>query len=273
MLMSAAISHPQCNPPYPGPSQVPWAIWLIPCAVGAPLSWVWRWSQPQRVRLINEKKAPIHSFLLHVLGFYLTPFLNCFKWFCVGFQETLSRNYEWPWTSHLTFLSLPNCKKDEVWLEDFFCSFQPSQPTVLCGWPHNVLHQTKNTSLNRNIPCNIIQAICIFVWIDISRLHLSIPTSALSSVPAPLPKGLISMENTSMAPSRLASGWVCLTEYTIRRQENWAARVAQWFSAAFSPGPDPGDPGSSAKSGSLHGACFSLCLCLCLSLCLCVSCE
>ena len=46
-----------------------------------------------------------------------------------------------------------------------------------------------------------------------------------------------------------------------------AAPVAQQFSAAFSPGHDLGDPGSSPTSGSLHGACFSLCLCLCLSLC------
>ena len=46
----------------------------------------------------------------------------------------------------------------------------------------------------------------------------------------------------------------------------WAAQVAQWFSAAFSSGRDPGDPGSSPMSGSLHGACFTLCLCLCLSL-------
>ena len=44
-----------------------------------------------------------------------------------------------------------------------------------------------------------------------------------------------------------------------------AARVAQWFGAAFGPGHDPGVPGSSPMSGSLHGACFSLCLCLCLS--------
>ena len=48
-----------------------------------------------------------------------------------------------------------------------------------------------------------------------------------------------------------------------------AAQVAQWFSAAFSPGPDLGDPRSSPASGSLHGACFSLCLHLCL--CVCVS--
>ena len=46
----------------------------------------------------------------------------------------------------------------------------------------------------------------------------------------------------------------------------WAALVAQRFSAAFGPGCDNGDPGSSPASGSLHGACFSLCLCLCLSL-------
>ena len=42
-----------------------------------------------------------------------------------------------------------------------------------------------------------------------------------------------------------------------------AARVAQWFSAAFSTGCDPRDPGSSPTKGSLHGACFSLCLGLC----------
>ena len=46
----------------------------------------------------------------------------------------------------------------------------------------------------------------------------------------------------------------------------WAALVAQRFSTAYSSGRDPGDPGSSPTSGSLHGALFSLCLCLCLSL-------
>ena len=45
-----------------------------------------------------------------------------------------------------------------------------------------------------------------------------------------------------------------------------AAPVAQWFSAACSLWFDPGDPGWSPTSGSLHGAYFSLCLCLCLSL-------
>ena len=43
--------------------------------------------------------------------------------------------------------------------------------------------------------------------------------------------------------------------------------MAQRFSAAFSPGCDPGGPGSSPTLGSLHRACFSLYLCLCLSLC------
>ena len=53
-----------------------------------------------------------------------------------------------------------------------------------------------------------------------------------------------------------------------------AARVAQRFSAAFSPRCDPGDQGSSPMSGSLHGACFSLCLCcVSASLSLCVSHE
>ena len=50
-----------------------------------------------------------------------------------------------------------------------------------------------------------------------------------------------------------------------------AARVAQRFSATFSPGPDSGDPGLRPTSGSLHGACFSLCLCLCLCVCVCLS--
>ena len=45
-----------------------------------------------------------------------------------------------------------------------------------------------------------------------------------------------------------------------------AAWVAQWFSAVFSPAPDPGDLGLSPTLGSLRGACFSFCLCLCLSL-------
>ena len=47
-----------------------------------------------------------------------------------------------------------------------------------------------------------------------------------------------------------------------------AALVAQQFSAACSLGRDPGDPGWSPTSGSLHGACISHCLCLCLSVCL-----
>ena len=42
------------------------------------------------------------------------------------------------------------------------------------------------------------------------------------------------------------------------------SQVPQPFNP-FSPGCDPGVPGSSPVSGSLHGACFSLCLCLCLS--------
>ena len=52
----------------------------------------------------------------------------------------------------------------------------------------------------------------------------------------------------------------------LSKEEIWAARVAQWFNTVFSLGHDPGDPGWSPTSGSLHGACFSLCLYLCLSL-------
>ena len=52
-----------------------------------------------------------------------------------------------------------------------------------------------------------------------------------------------------------------------------AALVAQRFSAAFSPGRDPGDLGSSPMSGSLHEACFSLSLPVSLPLSLWVSHE
>ena len=40
-----------------------------------------------------------------------------------------------------------------------------------------------------------------------------------------------------------------------RNKTHAAARVAQWFSATFGPGHDPGDLGSSPTSGFLHGAC------------------
>ena len=49
------------------------------------------------------------------------------------------------------------------------------------------------------------------------------------------------------------------SEYGLR--DAW---VAQQLSGCS--GCDPGVPGLSPTSGSLHGACFSLCLCLCLSL-------
>ena len=58
--------------------------------------------------------------------------------------------------------------------------------------------------------------------------------------------------------------------FLIKEGVHWAAPVAQRFSAACSPGRDPGDPGSSPTSGFLYDACFFLCLCLCLSLSLCL---
>ena len=41
-----------------------------------------------------------------------------------------------------------------------------------------------------------------------------------------------------------------LQNTTYKNNRTWAARGAQWFSVAFSPGCDPGDPGSSPTSGS-----------------------
>ena len=55
--------------------------------------------------------------------------------------------------------------------------------------------------------------------------------------------------------------------HVLKNNHPWAARVAQQFSATFSPGPDPGDPGSIPMSGSLHGACLTLPVSLPLSLC------
>ena len=74
----------------------------------------------------------------------------------------------------------------------------------------------------------------------------------------------------SMGPAASVSGDLVGAEldlFVCLEGRQRTAQVAQWFGAAFSPGPDPGDRGSSPTSGSLHGACFSLCLCLCLSLC------
>ena len=62
-------------------------------------------------------------------------------------------------------------------------------------------------------------------------------------------------------PELFKYGWKMTLEIVIE-----AAQVAQRLDATFSPGCDPGDPGSSPTSGSLYGVCFSLCLCLCLSI-------
>ena len=49
--------------------------------------------------------------------------------------------------------------------------------------------------------------------------------------------------------------------------KNWAALVAQRFGAAFSPGPDPGDLGSSPMwAHCMEPTSPSACVCLCLSL-------
>ena len=64
-------------------------------------------------------------------------------------------------------------------------------------------------------------------------------------------------------------GWLPLGRpYKLSSRAAW---VAQRFSAAFSPGCDPGDLGLGPTLGSLHGACFPLCLCLCLSFSVCLS--
>ncbi|CAD7671421.1 unnamed protein product [Nyctereutes procyonoides] len=58
---------------------------------------------------------------------------------------------------------------------------------------------------------------------------------------------LMALENATILSSSLSS-----------TAGDYRARGAQRFSAAFSPGPDPGDRRSSSMLDSLHGACFSL---------------
>ena len=65
---------------------------------------------------------------------------------------------------------------------------------------------------------------------------------------------LIKMRDAEKAACRVLNTYI--------EMKKRAARVPQRFSAAFSPGPDPGDPGPSPTLGSPYGVCFSLCLCL-----------
>ena len=79
---------------------------------------------------------------------------------------------------------------------------------------------------------------------------------------------LLNTENEdSKVPSRsLSKDKIKLIEFCFKISRNWAAPVAQQFSAACSPECDPGDPGSGPLWGSLYDARFSLCLSLSLSL-------
>ena len=54
------------------------------------------------------------------------------------------------------------------------------------------------------------------------------------------------------------NNFICIYYKCLIKNNNRAVPVAQWFSAAFSPGRDPGDLGLSPTSGSLQGAGLSL---------------
>ena len=60
--------------------------------------------------------------------------------------------------------------------------------------------------------------------------------------------------------SLLPQGYIVNYKNKIRR----AAWVAQWFSTAFRPGPDPGDLGSSSHAPASPSACVSAYLSLSL---------
>ena len=75
--------------------------------------------------------------------------------------------------------------------------------------------------------------------------------------------------------SSLFSSWNIFCEFKIILKGGKKG-IPGWLSGlapAFGSGWDPGVPGSSPTSGSLHGACFSLCLrvwlCVCVCVCVC----
>ena len=57
-----------------------------------------------------------------------------------------------------------------------------------------------------------------------------------------------------------------MLKFSLKYWQTWAAWVAQQFSTAFSPGPDPGDPGSSPPRAHCMGLLLPLPVSLPLSL-------
>lgn len=64
---------------------------VISCAVGAPLSWVLWWSQPQRIQNDKWEKALIHSFLPMCLDFTWHCFLTVSSGFVLVFSLKCNR--------------------------------------------------------------------------------------------------------------------------------------------------------------------------------------
>ena len=120
------------------------------------------------------------------------------------------------------------------------------------------------------IPFTISSIFLLFPWL----IH-SITWSLYPSCPFthffPIPPCPFLLETTNLFSVFISLILPLFIHFFFKIPHMGAAPVVQRFSAACSPGCDPGDRGSSPKSGSLHGACFSLCQCLCFSLSVCLS--
>ena len=139
----------------------------------------------------------------------------------------------------------------------------------------NLFHYKKEYHLWTNIPINIhkyTKLLQFQQWLILRHIwgwiHLSNQLIQLFSISFLFPPIQASY---SIMISRLYiafSGWQKeITLATLKKSIIRAAWVLSGWVSAFGSGRDPGIPGSSLTSGSLHGACFSsLCLCLCLSL-------
>uniref|UniRef100_A0A8P0PN94 Bax inhibitor 1 n=1 Tax=Canis lupus familiaris TaxID=9615 RepID=A0A8P0PN94_CANLF len=106
------------------------------------------------------------------------------------------------------------------------------------------------------LPTAFMGTAMIFTCFTLSALYARRRSYLFLGGKCGLENSLCFSQNSHWNSSYLPASCACWVEIERLR----AARVAQRFSATFSPGCDPGDPGSSRTSGSLRGACFSLCL-------------
>ena len=136
----------------------------------------------------------------------------------------------------------------------------------------------RGTLLHSWWECELVQPLWKTVWRFLKELKIELPYDPAIALLEICPKDTDAVKRqdtcTPMfiaAMSTIAKLWKeprCPSEDEwIKKMWSWAAWVAQRFSATFSPGPDPGDPGES----HVRLPAWSLLLPLPLSLSLCLS--